>query len=85
MVLQDALSAAQSFYTIIWSENNFDRFYDKIVTTVEEHNIDQPELPHYLRFQIENGSLPNVFTSAKAYFLAILLKACDLLHCELED
>ena len=58
-VLQDALSAvdaAKQFYKIIWSENNFNRFYDKTVTTAEEHNIDLPELAHYLRLQIENGS-----------------------------
>ena len=59
MVLQDALSAvdaAKQFYKIIWFENNFNRFYDKTVTTAEEHNIDFPELPHYLRLQIKNGS-----------------------------
>ena len=59
MVLQDALSAvdaAKQFYKIIWSNNNFNRFYDKTVTTAEEHNIDLPELPRYLRLKIENGS-----------------------------
>ena len=65
--------------------NNFNRIYDKTVTTVEEHNIDLPELSHYLRLQNENGSKSNVFASAKAYFRAILLKAFDLLHCELKD
>ena len=61
------------------------------MTTAEEHNINLPELPSYLRLQIENGSKPNEFTSTKAYLPppppnpAILLKACDLLHCELED
>ena len=40
----------------IWSENNLYRFYDKAVTTAEEHNIDLPELPCYLRLQIKNGS-----------------------------
>ena len=70
MVLQGALcavDAAKQFYKMIRSENNFNRFYDRTVTTGEEHNIDQPELPCYLRLQIENGSLPNTFTSAKAY------------------
>ena len=67
------------------SENNLNRFYDKTVTTAEEYNIDIQELPRYLRLQIENGSLPNVFIFAKAYFLAILLKPCDLLHCKLKD
>ena len=52
MVLQDALSAidaAKQVYKIILSENNFNRFYDKTVTTAEEHNIEQPELPSYFR------------------------------------
>ena len=44
------------------------------VTTAEEHNIDQPELSHYLGLQIENGSLPNALTSAEAYSLTIYLK-----------
>ena len=42
MGLQDALSAVDAdkqLYKIIWSENNFNRFYDKIVITAEEHNI----------------------------------------------
>ena len=39
----------------MWSENNFKIFY-KTVTTAEEHNIDLPELPRYLRLQIENES-----------------------------
>ena len=59
IILQDSLSAvdaAKQFYKIIWSENNFNRIHDKSVTTAEEHNIDLPELPHYLRFQRENGS-----------------------------
>ena len=46
MVLQDALSAvdaAKQFYKIIWYENNFNRFYARTVTTVEEHNIDFPD------------------------------------------
>ena len=80
MVLQDVLSAvdaAKQFYKIIQSENNFNRFYDKTVTTAEEYNIDLPESPHYLRLQIKNKSQPNVFTFVKAYF--------DLLHCELKD
>ena len=59
MILQDAHSAvdaAKTFYKIVWSENNFDKFYDETVTTGEEHNVDLPELLCYLRFQIENGS-----------------------------
>ena len=59
MVLQFilyAVDAAKQFYKIIRSENNFDIFYDRTVTTAEEHNIDQPEWPHYLRLQIENGN-----------------------------
>ena len=59
MVLQDALSsvdAAKKFYKIIWFENDCNRFYDKTVTTAEEHNIDLLEFPCYLRLQIENGS-----------------------------
>ena len=39
MVLHDALSAvdaAKQFYNIILSGNNFNRFYDKTVTTSEE-------------------------------------------------
>ena len=59
MVLQGilfAVDAAKQFHKIIWSKNNFNRFYDKTVTTAEEHNIDLPELPHYLRLQIENGN-----------------------------
>ena len=42
MVLKVVLSAAdavEQFYNIIWSENNFDRFYDNTVTTPEENNI----------------------------------------------
>ena len=45
IVLQDALSAvdvAKQFYKIIRSENNFNRFYYKTVTTSEEHNIEFP-------------------------------------------
>ena len=52
MVLHDALSAvdaAKQFYNIILAGNNFNRFYDKTVTTSEEHNIDLQELPRYLR------------------------------------
>ena len=45
----------QDFSKIIWSENNFNRFYDKIVTTAEEHNIDLPELSPYVRLQVEMG------------------------------
>ena len=58
MVLQNALSAvdaAKQFYKVICSENNFNRFY-KTLTTAEEHNIDLPVLPGYLRLQIENWS-----------------------------
>ena len=86
--MQDALSAvdaAKQFYKIIRSANNFNRFYNKSVATAEEHNIDLPELPRYLRLHIKNVSEPNVFTSAKKYFTANLLKACDLLHYELEN
>ena len=48
MILQVALSAvkaAKQFYEIIWSENEFNRFYDMAVATAEEYNIDLPELP----------------------------------------
>ena len=58
MVLQDALStvdAAKLFYKIIWSENNFNKFYKTVITT-EEHNIVLSELPRYLRLQIKNES-----------------------------
>ena len=47
MVLQDALSAvddAKLFYKIIRFENHINIFYDKTVTTAEEHNIDLSEL-----------------------------------------
>ena len=46
-VLPDAIFAVDAdkqFYTIIYSENNLNRFY-KTVPTAEEHNIDLPELP----------------------------------------
>ena len=78
-------SAADQIYKIIWSENDFNRFYDKTVVIAEEHNIDLPELPRYLRLQIGNGGWPNAFTSVTAYFPEILLKGCGLLHCGLED
>ena len=54
MVLQGALSvvnAAKQFYKIIWSETNFNRFYETVITA-EKHNIKLPELPRYLRLQI---------------------------------
>ena len=72
-----AVDTVKQFYKIMWSENNFNIFYNT-VTTAEECNIDLPELPHYLRLQIEYKSLPNVFTSANAYFPAILLKGCEI-------
>ena len=56
MVFQDALSAvdaAKQLKKIIWSENNSADFMN--VTTAEEHNIDVPELPHYLKLQLGNG------------------------------
>ena len=59
MVLQDALSTvdvAKQFYKVVRCENNSYIFYDKTVTTAEQHNIDLPELPHYLRLKIKNGS-----------------------------
>ena len=64
----------KQFYEMKWSKNNFNRFYDKTVTTDEEHNIGLPELRPYLRLQIQNGSEPNVLTSAKVYFPAINLE-----------
>ena len=86
VVFKDSLSAfdaAKQFYEIIWYENNFNRCY-KTVTIAEDHNINFSELPHYLRLKIENGNQSNVFTYKKAYFPAKLLKAFDLLHCELK-
>ena len=56
LVALSAVDAAKQFYKIIWSEKNFNRFYDKTVTTAEEHNNDPPESTPYLRLQIENGS-----------------------------
>ena len=51
-----AIIAAKQFSKILWSENNFNRFYDKALTSTIENDIDQPELSHYLRLQIESGS-----------------------------
>ena len=46
----------EKIYKILWSANIFNRFYNKTVTTAEEHNIDLPVFPGYLRLQIKNGS-----------------------------
>ena len=57
-----------------------------MTTAEEEHKICQPELPHYRRCppRIEDGSMPHILTSAKAYFHQIYFEVCDLLHGELE-
>ena len=34
-----AVDAAKQSYKIIWSENNFNRFCDKTVTTAEEYKL----------------------------------------------
>ena len=56
------------------------------MTTAEEHEICQPELPYYRKCppQIEDGSEPHISTSAEAYFCQIYFEACDILHVEME-
>ena len=90
IALHDALSAvdaAKIFFKRTRSDETFDKFYEKLVSTARKHSIGEPELPRQRRRPVhyENSSNTHVFTTPVSYYRKIFFEACDLLHGELEQ
>ena len=88
IALQDAIKAveaAKSFFKQVRSDEEFDRFYDDTVSSAQEHNINQPELPRYRKrpSRYESGSEQHHYSSPKSYHCHLYFEACDLLYAEL--
>ena len=87
--MQDALcavDAAKAYYGRLRSEEKFDKFFAVTVKVANQHAIGQPELPRYRcrPSRLEDGSKPQRYSTAKAYYRHIYYEACDLLIGELE-
>ena len=87
--MQDALcavDAAKAYYGRLRSEEKFDKFFAVTVEVANQHAIGQPELPRYRcrPSRLEDGSKPQRYSTAKAYYRHIYYEACDLLIGELE-
>jgi len=87
---QEAMSAvtlAKSFYKRIRKEEEYNRFYNRIVRKAEEVKIDAPCLPRHKRppRRVDAGSRPHQFTTPKEFFRAKYFETCDLLLGELDE
>ena len=91
IALHDALfavDAAKIFYKRTRSDETFDKFYEKLVSTARKHSIGEPELPQQRRRPVryENSSSnTHVFTTPVSCYRKIFFEACNLLHGELEQ
>lgn len=87
--LQESLASINTvkhFYERQRSDDDFNRFFDKIVEEAISLNIGEPKLPRYRkppnRFE---GSIPHQFDTPKSFFRQVFFESCDLLINELES
>ena len=88
--LQEGLASvklASAFYKRQRTEEAFGIFFDDVVKSAEDLEIDKPQLPRYRRAprRIDDGSSPHQFSSPKDYFRYLYYESCDLLIQELQD
>lgn len=74
ITLQDALSAvdaAKAYYSRLRSDEEFDRFFGRAVSSAEEHKISGPELPRFRHrpARIKDGGMPHEYPNPRAYYL----------------
>ena len=82
-----AVTLAKSFYKRIRKEEDYNRFYDRIVRKPETANIESPCLPRYRRAprRVDAGSSTHQFTTPKEFFRVKYYETCDLLLGELDE
>lgn len=90
ITLQEGLSAvklASSFYQRQRKDEAFDLFYDRVMKSATDLNLDEPQLPRYRRAprRYDDGSCPHQFSTPKEYYRSLYFEACDLLIHELQD
>lgn len=82
-----AVNLAKSFYKRLRKEEEFNRFYDKVVKKAQDVKISSPSLPRYRKAprRVDDGSNPHQFATPRDYFRRQYYQTCDLLLGELDE